>query len=335
MKPRRTTARTNRSALGNELQDCCAFHSGSPTEGQGGGVARCSDVRSLLSRRGVIPSGALRPFFHFIVTALFLSGLGTVVAHSASAEDGRLNQLDFDIKGGPPPPMKKVEPTEEDLRALTEGTDESDPASVGASPSPAARPTPSVQPSPAARPAEKGSIPAAGATAVPLSKGGGSPTAAVVSGGPFKVTRYEWEKMPDAEPHYLTPKLRGPTTDGGSEFLITTAGSWTKGKKGCQEIEDAEQLCRKAKALKELFNRFSGDDDFYNSNCVAPCELPNATAVLTGFVVVDTRRGDFKVLEKGTSCQYQLKASAPENRWVALEGKRGVCSCLPASCGVK
>lgn len=294
-----------------------------------------------------VSSGLLRISF-------LLGMLAAAFPVSAIADNGRLNQLDFDIKGGPPPKIETEEPSEDDLKAIT-GDDDGGESPVDvptqappveprkSASQPAVVPhvnvetpppppvSPPLPPMPAPSPA---SAPAAD-TSVREKRPAIVPPAAIAMGGAFKVTRYEWERMPDAESHFLTPKLRGPTTDQGNEHLITTFGSWTKGKKGCQEIEDAGELCKKAKALKELFNRFSGDDDFYNSHCIAPCELPDATAVLTGFVVIDTRRGDFKVLEKGMSCQYQLKASAPENRWVALEGKRGVCSCLPTSCGAK
>lgn len=270
-----------------------------------------------------------RPAGRLVAAVAFCVAL---IPQYASAQ-GKLSQLDFDTDAkSPPPPEVKAEPSEAEIRALLEGADAP----------PAAKAPP--QPGSPAGPQRDPEAPPAGAlvpqpTAAPLVVPSDGPTAAPSKAGgtsvPLVVTRYEWERLPDAEPHYLVPRLRGPSADKKAPSYITTQMMWTRGKKGCGEVEEPEQLCRKAKALKELFERFSGNNDFYNSHCVAPCDDERTTAVLTGFVVVDTRRGDFKVLEKGSTCQYQLQASQPENKWVALEGKRGVCTCLPTTCGVR
>ncbi len=145
--------------------------------------------------------------------------------------------------------------------------------------------------------------------------------------------KFDWEKPAEGTSHYLVPRLKGPSVDGDNDQLITTSASWRRTSAlACQDIVDGEALCNKAKALKEVMKRFSGSDEFFDTQCPQGCPSEEQVAVLTAFAVKTVPEGEFRMHEKDKICRYQIKANSDPARWQMLQGERGVCSCLPKSC---
>ncbi|MFN8388672.1 MAG: hypothetical protein U0136_00105 [Bdellovibrionota bacterium] len=143
------------------------------------------------------------------------------------------------------------------------------------------------------------------------------------------VERFDWVKPEEGTSHYLTPLLRGPFVDLKDPTTVSTNLTWKKEGSTCADANTQEQLIRKAQALKELFNRFSGSDDFFERQCDQHCSKPEERAVLVGFAVRKVAEGEFKMNEMGGSCQYLIRSNLQPPKWQMLEGERGSCACLP------
>ena len=146
-----------------------------------------------------------------------------------------------------------------------------------------------------------------------------------------KVQEFPWVKPNDGQGHFLIPRLRGPQGDAGHETTISTEARWEKQNGAC-DVSRADLLCQKAKALKELLFRFSGDPDFYSRQCQQACEDTSNQAYLTAFRVKDLRGQSYEILQTGDKCRYQFAATGSRVPWLTLEGESGTCKCLPKGC---
>ena len=81
---------------------------------------------------------------------------------------------------------------------------------------------------------------------------------------------------------FIVPKLKGgPSSDESSPKRITTEQSWKRrGSKDCDKIEKKESICERSIALKELLNRFTGDDNFYFDHCQKKCSKKSLKNVM-------------------------------------------------------
>ena len=146
-----------------------------------------------------------------------------------------------------------------------------------------------------------------------------------------KVQEFDWVKPSDGQGHFLIPRLRGPKGDVGHETTISTEAKWNKQNGAC-EVNRVDLLCEKARSLKELLFRFSGDPDFYVRQCQQVCDDPSMQAMLTAFRVKDRRGQSFDILMVGDKCRYSLGATPGRVPWLAMEGEGGSCKCLPRGC---
>lgn len=146
-------------------------------------------------------------------------------------------------------------------------------------------------------------------------------------------TKFDWVKPSEGQSHMLIPRLKGPFADIKAKNTITTNMKWNKQGAACQDVTDAKSICGKSKALRELMSRFSGSDDFIDAQCTAfKCANPAEHAVLIGFAVKNVAGGAFKMIEEGKACRYQISSESTPPKWQLLEGERGTCQCVPATC---
>lgn len=130
---------------------------------------------------------------------------------------------------------------------------------------------------------------------------------------------------------FLTPRIKGPATDSKNDLYITSVIGWpfTKGA-FCQIPDTKENFCNKTKALKEVLNRFSGSDDFFETVC-AEHFCPNGespTLTKLEFPKAATSL-DITIIEN--ECKYSLQKGAIRN-WMLVRAQTATCSCLPADC---
>lgn len=148
------------------------------------------------------------------------------------------------------------------------------------------------------------------------------------------LTKFDWVKPEEGDSHYLVPRLKGPDVDDRG-LTITTHASWKKDGAACQDVTTAASVCAKAKALKELMQRFSGSDDFFAAQCNQSCPNPGERPVLVGFAVAKVPEGDFRMAEEGKVCRYQIVSNVEPPKWQMLQGERGTCQCLSAECSLE
>lgn len=130
----------------------------------------------------------------------------------------------------------------------------------------------------------------------------------------------------------LTPRIKGPLVDPADPNLITSRQKWQRqGKESCSLPKSEQALKGKSAALKEVFYRFSGNDDFYLSlqsvACRDSCAESGKTAEVLGFAVSDAKGGDFKINEEGASCRYQF-AKPKDAGWKMLTARKVICGCF-------
>lgn len=149
--------------------------------------------------------------------------------------------------------------------------------------------------------------------------------------GSGKLQKFDWIKPADGQGNYLTPRLRGPQADPQHPSTITTEVKWGKQNGSC-EVTRSDLLCDRARSLRELIFRFSGDPDFFSRQCQQVCSDPTMQPVLTAFKVKDRRGQGYDVLQAGDKCRYQLSSTGQRVPWLAMEGEAGTCMCLPKGC---
>ena len=89
----------------------------------------------------------------------------------------------------------------------------------------------------------------------------------------------------------------------------------------------AEGLAKKAAALKEVLSRFTGNDDFYDSQCSQSCPNKQHSA-LASLSVSTAKSTEFDIEQKGIECFYQFRRR-PETNWLTLQRIQATCACLP------
>ncbi len=147
-----------------------------------------------------------------------------------------------------------------------------------------------------------------------------------------KVVKPARQIEPGTELTFLAPRLKGPETDKNNSSVITSTLSWKKNKKGaCQAPEGNAELCQKANSLKEVLRRFSGSDEFYDSQCQIACNNQDESSRLVALDLKGAAKDAFTFNRDKGLCRYQI-AKKKEDKWVVLNSAKTVCSCLPLSC---
>ena len=138
------------------------------------------------------------------------------------------------------------------------------------------------------------------------------------------------ESLPAAENHFITPRLKGPSADRDGGSTITSKTRWTFKRKGggsCAMPGSPDGTAKKAAALKEVLSRFTGNDDFYDSQCTQSCPNKQHSA-LTSLSVSTAKSTEFDIEQKGIECFYQFRRR-PETNWLTLQRIQATCACLP------
>ncbi|MCC6220749.1 MAG: hypothetical protein IT291_05865 [Deltaproteobacteria bacterium] len=138
-----------------------------------------------------------------------------------------------------------------------------------------------------------------------------------------------------ADNSMLIPQLKGSLTDEPDRSIITSTASWNTNKAGmCADPHDGNNKCKKAAALKELLNRFSGSDDFFIGHCNNICKNKNDVGALLSLDPLKPDKMTFGLQKTDKVCKYQMKNT--EESWKVLRLKSITCTCLPrSSCNVK
>jgi len=116
-----------------------------------------------------------------------------------------------------------------------------------------------------------------------------------------------------------------------SNSRLTTESRWSPTLGGsCTEKLSLASLCQKAKTLKELLARYTGDNHFYDGECSETC-APGRRLALHSLTISSARGGDFTISSDEKGCFYQLEKEL-EQSWVVLEAADTGCACLPNAC---
>jgi len=259
----------------------------------------------------------------FVLIAVILSHI--LCSPVASAQN-KLTQLDFDTDAVPSPVATPVE--KELLKEILEeeapkAADQPIKKQAGSTSAASKKATETKQAATKQAAAKAAEVKAAEAKADPKLATAKGATA-------VKIT--DWVKPEDPAVQFIVPIFSGPQTDPDKPSVITTVQSWKRDSGTCQEVSNPEQLCNKAKALKELFERFSGGDEFYFAQCENQCDAPDTRSILSGFAVRNLAGAEFQVIEEKKVCRYRMAQRGTPPIWQVLRGERGSCACLPASC---
>jgi len=247
-------------------------------------------------------------WFGFIAAFIFFS----TSAEADGVRNRAMSQLDFDRQAEQA--AKAAAPTKDQINVIL--SDDETPAKAPA----VAKPAPEVSKAPAAQTSETAKSTARASLAAPeVRKPNGEPA------------NFDWRKPEEGSSHFLIPRLKGPFVDQNDKNAISTSESWKKGKGGCADVHTEEALAKKSRSLKELMSKFTGNDDFFESQCPQNCLHTDEIAVLTAFAVKTVPDGEYKMAEANGNCSYQIRSTAQPAHWQMLEGERGVCSCLPKS----
>ncbi len=265
----------------------------------------CERAKFVLALGAAVIGGARSVAGAVLVVALsVILGTGQEIA-SAENSKGGFSQLEFDRPPGEGEAGGKAkDPDDNALRTIL---DEEPPAPKFADRVPAATPI------------------------IPLDPSKPLPGTPVAVRGEFKVLKYDWSKPLDGQGHFLTPRLRGPAVDASNERAISSEVRWEK-QNGICDVSRPDLLCQKAKALKEIMYRFSGDADFHGRQCDQKCDDPSTEPVLTAFRVKDKKGQSYDIIQAGEKCRYQIVAKPGRVPWLVMEGEAGTCSCLPKGC---
>lgn len=140
-------------------------------------------------------------------------------------------------------------------------------------------------------------------------------------------TGYSWQKPLDLAASYLRPALTGVDTDKNNPNSVQSSLSWNG-----SDAQSNATSCARAKAIKEVLNRYSGSDDFAAAQCTESCAKKGEKAVLTAFEVKEVNGVSSSIVQSGSNSQFKIAANGNIAAWPILEGASGYCSCLPTSC---
>jgi hypothetical protein len=138
-------------------------------------------------------------------------------------------------------------------------------------------------------------------------------------------TGYSWTKPLDLTVRYLRPAITGVENDKDRTNSVKSSATWN-------QTQSVASSCDRAKAIKEVLNRYSGSDDFAAAQCTDSCANKGEKAALTSFEVKEVNGVSSSVVQSGSNSQYQIAAKTDIAAWPILEGASGYCSCLPTSC---
>ena len=129
----------------------------------------------------------------------------------------------------------------------------------------------------------------------------------------------------------LVPILRGVKTDSRNESAITSTGSWAaQSGTYCELMKGDTEECNSARSLRDVLRRFTGNDEFFKSQCPSTCRSPADVPVLKDLQLVDGETKLRKVLDGG-SCSFQLTKPF-QSAWKVGQVLRTECTCVPKSC---
>jgi len=140
-----------------------------------------------------------------------------------------------------------------------------------------------------------------------------------------------WERDIPAEEAQIIPALK-KAEPNNSVSALTSEGNW-KPLKGasCGEPANLAALCDKSKALKEVLNRYTGSNDFFDIQCPFTCSKKSEVATLAGLRISGTEAVEFKMQSSAGQCEYQLSKGVSD-KWTLLKASRATCVCLLESC---
>lgn len=147
------------------------------------------------------------------------------------------------------------------------------------------------------------------------------------------LTQYSGQEYTLEEPEsFLTPRIKGPATDTENNLYITSAIGWpfTKGA-FCKIPDSKENFCKKTKALKEVLNRFSGNDDFFEVSCERHSCPSGESPTLSELEFSKASSSSLEIAIVGNECKYSLQ-KGPIKNWMLVRAQTATCSCLPADC---
>ena len=129
----------------------------------------------------------------------------------------------------------------------------------------------------------------------------------------------------------LIPMLKGVQTDVKNDSAITSSSSWAA-QTGtyCELMKGDTEECNSARALRDVLRRFTGGDEFFNSQCQATCRSASDIAVLKD-LTFDAGPTKLRKVLSGNSSYIQITKplSSP---WKVGQVIRPDCTCVPKSC---
>ncbi|GEM_PF-4009850 len=130
----------------------------------------------------------------------------------------------------------------------------------------------------------------------------------------------------------FVPNPRGVESDSARANLITSAASWKPMfSTTCELLQDAPNACDQARALREIFRRFTASDDTYNSQCQISCGRESDIAALKSVKFAASASGALETIFLNSMCHYRL--TSPAGRpWLARQIEHRDCVCVQRSC---
>jgi hypothetical protein len=135
----------------------------------------------------------------------------------------------------------------------------------------------------------------------------------------------------EEEQRFIPPRLKGPFVDEMNASSITSKQSWAPLGKSCLELSSTAELCGRAKALKEVLNRYSGSDDFYDFQCKNECSQKADIARLVDLTLPEITPAVLRTVAIDKQCHLRIQ-NLSDQRWLLLTAASGTCACLPKDC---
>ena len=131
----------------------------------------------------------------------------------------------------------------------------------------------------------------------------------------------------------IIPQVKtGPQEDKGRESVITSKHTWARGGSStCKTPGRVVDICEKSLAMKELLNRFTGNDDFYDFQCSGECPSKDEVMVMEDMQLESNEIYTLRILDEVKACRYRWTKPRSTN-WKILQSKSFTCACVPAEC---